>query len=328
MTHAIELVNHPPLGQPDGVEAALAYGREKSRQDIDAALAWCTDDFVLETVAFDRTARGAAAAATDLAIFFELLPDYAFHPEGHARGDGFVVLWGRATATWTGRLPRAARLPRWMRMPPRAIDLPAVAVFDVRDGRLGRERFHFDLGTMSAQMRLPVWLVRRVLRRLDGPQVIRVEDDHVVPAPVGQVFERYYADPDQLRRGNPRFPWPHATRVELVGDRMQEGALRRVHLWYGHVTDERIDECDAPYRLRYRILNGWGPPLDLFVAATGGVHELEPLPGGRTRVRWRGEVVPTSAWAAPVVGLLARILVAPMQRRFHRSIAADAAARG
>jgi hypothetical protein len=69
-----------PVGSvrdPD-IEVALAYDRAKSRQDIAAALACCTDDFILETIPFQMRAAGRAEVGVDLRLFFEQFPDYAW----------------------------------------------------------------------------------------------------------------------------------------------------------------------------------------------------------------------------------------------------------
>src|SRR5690348_9730571 len=91
---------------PSATEVARAYGAAKSRQDVGAALACCTEDFVIETLPFRTVAVGSAEVAWDLRVFFELFPDYEFVCASTAEGDGTVVLSGYARMTWSGRLPR------------------------------------------------------------------------------------------------------------------------------------------------------------------------------------------------------------------------------
>lgn len=79
---------------------ALRYAEAKSRQDIDAALACCTGDFILEAPAAGTCAHDEEEARQQLAGLFHVLPDYTFITEGSALGEhGEVVLWGRFRGT-------------------------------------------------------------------------------------------------------------------------------------------------------------------------------------------------------------------------------------
>jgi hypothetical protein len=328
----------PPIAPRAAItarELALAYGRAKSRQDIAAALACCTDDFVLEPVPFGIRAAGRAEVEHDLGIFFHQFPDYRFSVTSSAESSDAVVLWGHVTMTWSGRLPPGtwAPLDRVVRLRRRHIELPAVAVLDVRDGLLARERFFFDLPSMCRQMRLPQWLVRALLRRTEerrhrvvhGVHAIRIEHTRIVDAPIDVVYARAFGDVSALVRANPRWPLPRARRIELVdatgtslvaGSALRPGAIRRIHLSTGHVTDELFEGVDAPHRIRYRVVTGWGQPFDAIVADTRGEHELEAQLDGRTRVTWRGWIVPRDVVVRPLARLLARTILAPMFRRY------------
>ncbi|MBA2542421.1 MAG: SRPBCC family protein [Deltaproteobacteria bacterium] len=316
------------------IEVALRYGRAKSQQDLAGALACCTEDFVLETLPFQSRGAGRAEVEVDLRLFFEQFPDYAWVPTGHAFEGSVVTLYGRATMTWSGRIPRELARPweRLVRLPRRRIDVPAVAVLDMRDGLIARERFHFDMREFCAQLGLPARIVLGLLRRaerhrhrlVDGRAAIRTEHTIVVDAPIERVYAHAFADVTRIQAANPRWPFPRATRIELVGaPTLCEGAIRRVHLTTGHVTDELIEACRPPHLVRYRIANGWGMLLDAVIAATSGEHELEPTTDGRTIVTWRSWTVPRAAVARPIVELLIRTLLAPMQQRFLRAIARD-----
>ena len=83
-----------PTPNPDALASALRYGKAKSRQDVVAAMACCTEDFVLETLPFQMRAAGAAQTARDLAVFFDIFPDYAFDCEHALEGNGTVILSG------------------------------------------------------------------------------------------------------------------------------------------------------------------------------------------------------------------------------------------
>jgi hypothetical protein len=317
------------VARDSAVDVALAYGRAKSRQDITAALACCTDDFVLETIAFGMRAAGRAEVEHDLGVFFHQFPDYRFTTTSHAESPGVVVLSGHITMTWSGRLPPGTLLGRILRMRRRRVELPAVAVLDVRDGLLARERFYFDMGELCRQLRLPLRVVRGLLRATEerrygavgGRRAIRIEHARIVDAPIEQVYARGFADVTALVHANPRWPVPRARRIELVdAPSMREGAIRRVHLSTGHVTDERIELASAPRHIRYRIINGWGKPWDAIIAATYGEHELEPQLDGSTRVVWRGWIVPRGVLARPLARLLVAAIFAPMFRRYLRAL--------
>lgn len=144
---------------------ALRYAEAKGRQDIDAALACCTGDFILEAPAAGTRAHGEEEVRQQLAGLFDALPDYRFITEGSALGEnGEVVLWGRFRGTSRARLGRR-KLRR------RPVEVPASANFLTRDGLLCRETFYFDGLTLAAQAGgLPAsWLGR--LRRLAAPQL-------------------------------------------------------------------------------------------------------------------------------------------------------------
>lgn len=315
-----------------GASVALRYGRAKSRQDIAAALACCTEDFVLETIPFRTRASGRAEVEQDLRLFFEQFPDYEFIATGAAESASSVTLWGRAAMTWSGRVPRGLARPweRLLRMPRRRIEVQAVAVLDLRNGLICRERFFYDMRDFCRQLGLPAWLVGSLLRRAErrrhelvgGAPILRCEHSVLIDAPIDVVFARAFGDVQQLLLASPRWPLPRARKIELVGAPvLREGAIRRVHLSSRHIVDERIDECSAPHRIRYHVMTGWGLPIDTVLAASSGEHALEAQLDGRTLVTWRTWLTPRGAAAAPFVGLLLSTVLAPMQRRFLRAIA-------
>jgi hypothetical protein len=316
------------VSRASAVDVALAYGRAKSCQDIAAALACCTDDFVLEAIPFGTRAAGRTEVEYDLTVFFQQFPDYRFTTTSHAESADAVVLWGHVTMTWSGRLPPNTFLNKIIRLPRRRIELPAVSVFDIRDGLLARERFHFDMRELCRQLRLPQRVVRGLVRGIEerryaavaGERTIRIEHSRIIAAPIEEVYARGFADVGALMHANPRWPLPRARKIELVdAPVMREGAIRRVHLSTGHVTDERIEHASSR-RIRYRIVTGWGRPWDSIIAGTYGEHELEPQLDGSTRVVWRGFIVPRGALSRPLARLVATTILAPMFRRYLRAL--------
>lgn len=322
-----EMPNSGTQGEsaPTPGDVVRRYGQAKSRQDLGAALACCTADFVLETTAWGTRACGRAEAAFDLRVFFELFPDYTFAFESIVAQGDRVVAVGRARFTWTGRLPSFVIGSRFLRRKPREIDVPAIAVFEVRDGKLARERFTFDEADVARQMRVPAALVRWVMRkvveqrhRVTGSRAVAPVEctrSTLIEADASAVYARAIEDVTALMHSVPPVPWLRPVSIELVGSRMETGAVRRVTLRNGQITHELVHDCKPGSHLHYRITDGWGRSLDWLVAETYGEHWVEPHEGF-TRLAWRGNVVARRAWLRPLVRLLMPLLVGTMQRRY------------
>lgn len=138
-----------------------AYAAAKSRQDIDAALSLCSDDFELETVALGTRAMGSEMARLHLGLFFRAFPDYRVTLEGDAAGAGALTAWGRARLTFAGPIAE---------MPPtgRTAELPIFCVFTFRGDRIQSERFFFDFATLCEQTQMPLEPVRAATAALRG----------------------------------------------------------------------------------------------------------------------------------------------------------------
>jgi hypothetical protein len=134
---------------------ARTYGAAKSRQDVGAALAVCSEDFVLETPCMGLASRDRKEAEQQLALFFHVFPDYRVSLDGMAAGEGVVACWGRARLTWRG--PFLGLAPTG-----RSAELPFVSVFPGSNGVLRGERFFFDLASLCEQIGLPLEAARRV----------------------------------------------------------------------------------------------------------------------------------------------------------------------
>ena len=159
----------PPADPRDArdAEAALlrtlarAYACAKSEQDIGAALALCSEDFVLETVPLGLAARDRKDAERQLELFFRAFPDYAIEADGIAAENGAVACWGAVRQTFRGA---------FLGNPPtgRSARLPFVSVFEARNARLVRERYFFDLASLCDQIGLPLAAARETLAKLSG----------------------------------------------------------------------------------------------------------------------------------------------------------------
>ena len=149
------------LAAPENERHALvrAYAEAKSRQDAAAALALCSDDFSIETIPFGTASRGRDDTARQLALFFSVFPDYRAETEGLADQGDSVAWWGRISLTFAGA---------FLGLEPtgKSASLPAFSVFDLRKGRLVRERFFFDLAMLCEQIGVPVETLSGSLRSL------------------------------------------------------------------------------------------------------------------------------------------------------------------
>ncbi len=145
--------------QPSPFALVSDYAAAKSRQDTQAALALCTDDVVLDTVPFGLRGIGRADVASQLDLFFATFPDYRVAIAGQAVAEdgAAVTCWGTWRATMRGPLGTFAATER-------ACGLPFVCVFELAGARLAAERFFFDLGTLCAQLGLPLGAVVAELR--------------------------------------------------------------------------------------------------------------------------------------------------------------------
>jgi steroid delta-isomerase-like uncharacterized protein len=142
-------------------DVVAEYAAAKSRQDIEAALRVCHEDFVLETVPFGIRGHGKTEVAAQLQLFFTTFPDYRATVEGQAASADVVAAWGTIRATMRG--PFGSFAPTG-----RAFALPFSCVFPLRDGLLAGERFFFDLNAMCEQLALPIERVAAELRAFRG----------------------------------------------------------------------------------------------------------------------------------------------------------------
>jgi steroid delta-isomerase-like uncharacterized protein len=123
------------------------YASAKSRADVDAALAVCTDDFRLDTVPFQLVADGKNESRVALEAFFVAFPDYDVTLDGLIEGEAEVAAWGVVRATMRGDLLGQNATGR-------AFELPMSCVFTLDGGRLASETFYFDLNQMCEQLGL------------------------------------------------------------------------------------------------------------------------------------------------------------------------------
>jgi hypothetical protein len=135
------------------------YGGAKSEQDVGAALAVCSEDFALETVAMGLRTRDRKQAERQLGLFFAAFPDYAVTVDGLTAGDGNVACWGQARMTWRGAFGPHAPTGR-------SVELPFVSLFPFANGALSGERFFFDLASLCDGIGLPLEAAQETLAAL------------------------------------------------------------------------------------------------------------------------------------------------------------------
>ncbi len=142
-----------------GRSLVRCYGAAKSRQDVAAALALCSEDFSIDSVAFGIASKDRKQTEQQLELFFRTFPDYAVTLEGFATGPGSVACWGRARMTFAGDF-------LGQRATGKSADLPVFCVFACDGGVLRSERFFFDLASLCEQIGVPVAGLCAALRPL------------------------------------------------------------------------------------------------------------------------------------------------------------------
>jgi len=135
------------------------YGHAKSRQDITAALAICSDRFSIETVCFDVASRDKQDTASQLEIFFGAFPDYGFSVDKLVCDAAGAACTGTVRMTFAGEFLGLAPTHR-------TAVFPGFCLFTFDGAQLASERFFFDLASLCEQTGLPLDAVRATLRQL------------------------------------------------------------------------------------------------------------------------------------------------------------------
>ncbi len=148
----------PAADQASSVEAlVLKYAAAKSRQDVEAALQLCSDDFSLYSPSLHASSTGRENTRHQLRYFFKVFPDFSTTLHGTACNEYGVTCWGDFTMTM--RAPFLGCKPTG-----RTLNLPFFSLFTASGGHLTAEYFHFDLAAMCAQLGLPYPRLRRTAK--------------------------------------------------------------------------------------------------------------------------------------------------------------------
>jgi steroid delta-isomerase-like uncharacterized protein len=133
----------------DPRQAVLDEIADLSRGDLEAVLAYYTDDVYFEDVTVDRPCRGKAEMRDFMAVFYRGFPDLHIEVRHCVAGDGTVTAEYDLIGTHTGE---------FMDHPPtgRTFRIPAVSVYE-HDGTLfTRETVYYDSASMFRQLGLPL----------------------------------------------------------------------------------------------------------------------------------------------------------------------------
>jgi hypothetical protein len=97
------------------------------------------------------------------------------------------------------------------------------------------------------------------------------------------------------------------------------GEIRLMSISDGSTLREEIVELVRPTRHRYRLVEGFAPPLSWLVRSATARWSFEEISSG-TRVTWRFVFEPVSALAGPLVNLAASLFFQPAQVRCLKAL--------
>lgn len=116
----------------------------EARHDPEAAAATYVEDSYYVHVPLGLRFSGRQAVATQYAASFQATPDSEAVIEGETIDGPRMVHWGRFRGTvsgpWLGQAPTG-----------RKVDLPFVAIIELRDGKMLGETVYYDLATLCDQ---------------------------------------------------------------------------------------------------------------------------------------------------------------------------------
>jgi len=116
-----------------------------NRRDLDAVVAFHTDDCVVDSPVAGGQARGREAIARSYEAFFHAFPDLTIKYEAPLIDGHRVVLITRISGTDRGG---------FMGLQPtgRFVDFPCVLIYDLENGLIVRERRIYDFTGMAVQV--------------------------------------------------------------------------------------------------------------------------------------------------------------------------------
>lgn len=136
---------------------AVGLGEAKNQQNVEDALKFLHDDFVLHSPAWGTVARGKQENRAVLTRFFTNYPDYNVSFEGYAGDAEMFVGWGTVRMTMAPHASDAVGLtPNG-----KSIAIPVYIRMTFKEALIAEEHFHCDLASIAAQSGVSIDAVHR-----------------------------------------------------------------------------------------------------------------------------------------------------------------------
>ena len=115
-------------------EIAAAFVARINSHDVDGLYELMTDDHVFLD-ALDGRGEGREAMRSGWKQYYSMVPDYWIKVDTMFEENGTVALFGRASGTYTGSIPKG-QSGQW--------EIPAAWLAEIRDGRVAMWRVYAD----------------------------------------------------------------------------------------------------------------------------------------------------------------------------------------
>jgi steroid delta-isomerase-like uncharacterized protein len=139
---------------PEAIRKLVAdHIAAEDRHDPVAAASYYTEDGYYRIVPFGLRFDGRDAVAAQYGASYAAMPDIEAPADREVVGDDHLVHEGRIVATLTGSFAGQPATGR-------RIEVPFVAIYEIRDEKIAGETIHFDLAEFCAQGGLDLAAVR------------------------------------------------------------------------------------------------------------------------------------------------------------------------
>jgi steroid delta-isomerase-like uncharacterized protein len=134
---------------PEEMEEVLVrYQGAFNAHDVDAALAFCTEDSYYENVPAGFRIEGLEDLAAFWESFFSACPDFEVGLDEQAYGQDTAVAWGSMRGTHLGEFMGVQGTGR-------RFEVPMVCIVGFRRGFVASDRAYFDLASVCDQLGIP-----------------------------------------------------------------------------------------------------------------------------------------------------------------------------
>ncbi len=127
------------------------------------------------------------------------------------------------------------------------------------------------------------------------PTAVEPTFEWLLPVPLEQVFSRRYGPIPPIK----------GTDIDGGGPWGRPGQTRTIRLADGGTMREHLTSVDAPRSFGYRLDSITGPMKPL-VTSIDGTWAVESA-GNGSRITWRWEIRPSSAWSARIMPVFGRL---------------------